>query len=67
MGLKKKVKIKMSIILNGVDLLLSIQAELLRMHELEHSLPINTAEQPNLFSEYVAPFSLLNFVLRVLF
>lgn len=26
------------------------------MHELDNSLPINTTEQPNLFSDYVTPF-----------
>ena len=26
------------------------------MHELDHSLPINTTEQPNLFSDDVTPF-----------
>lgn len=29
------------------------------MHELDHSLPINTTEQPNLFSDGVTPFSFL--------
>lgn len=28
------------------------------MHELDHSLPINTTEQPNLFSDCVTPFFL---------
>lgn len=48
-------KNKDSIILNGADLISYIKVELLRMHELDHSLPINTTRQPNLFSDYMTP------------
>lgn len=43
------------IILNGADWIAYVKAELLRMHELDHSLPINTTQQPNLFSDYMTP------------